>query len=285
MTIWDPEQYLAFSGPRQRAALDLLDRIPPIEAERIYDLGCGTGHVTQVIAQRWPKARVVGLDNSIDMLDMARDHERRTRDAAPPDAPDANGDADADETPADIEWQLADIGAWKASEPVDLIYSNAALHWLPDHATLVPHLVDQLRPGGVLAMQMPLSWYSRSHQLMREVLATGGPDGSPLGDDELRARFNRPPVMPATEYYDLIAPLVDRVDIWTTEYLHILEGAHAVFDWVAGTGLRPILQNLTGEDREHFLLGYRDRVKQAYPTNMHGQTLYPFPRLFIVATF
>lgn len=288
MTTWDPEQYQAFSGPRQRAALDLLDRIPPIEAERIYDLGCGTGNVTRVMAERWSAAQIVGVDNSPDMLDMARSQEARARKAnedsrAPGTEP--NGAESAQQAPRVIEWRLADVAAFKAPEPADLIYSNATLHWLPNHKTLFPHLIDQLRPGGVLAVQMPLSWYAPSHRLMREVLATGGPDGGPLGDEELRTRFDQAPVMQAAEYYDLIAPLVERVDIWQTEYLHILEGKHPVFDWVAGAGLRPILQSLKGEAREHFLFGYRDRVRAEYPQNMHGQTLYPFPRLFIVATF
>lgn len=297
MTTWDPEQYLAFSGPRQRAALDLLDRVPPIEPARIFDLGCGTGHITSVIAERFPNARVVGLDKSPDMLEMARSQEQRVRKArssaagesparAPGEGDGQDGKPDeGDGQPRPIDWQLADIAGWSVHEPVELIYSNATLHWLPDHQTLIPHLIEQLRPGGILAVQMPLSWYAPSHQLMRDVLATGGPGGNPIGDEALRAQFSRPPVMKAGEYYDLIAPLVERVDIWTTEYLHILEGKHAVFDWVAGAGLRPILQSLEGEAREHFLFGYRDRVKEEYPRNMHGQTLYPFPRLFIVATY
>ena len=289
MTTWDPEQYLAFSGPRQRAALDLLDRVPPIEPKRICDLGCGTGHVTQLIAQRWPEARVLGIDKSPDMLDMAHSNDFKVQRSAEQargsqnSAGRSSGNAAGKRIP--IDWQQADIGSWKASKPFDLIYSNATLHWLPNHVTLLPHLIEQLRPGGVIAIQMPLSWYAPSHRLMREVLATGGPNGAALGDEALRAAHDRPPVMQAGEYYDLIAPLVERVDIWSTEYLHILEGKHAVFDWVAGAGLRPILQSLEGEAREHFLFGYRDRVREAYPQNMHGQTLYPFPRLFIVATF
>jgi trans-aconitate 2-methyltransferase len=284
MTTWNPEQYLAFSSPRQRAALDLLDRVPPIEPEWIYDLGCGTGHITRVIAERWPEAQVVGIDNSPDMLDVAHSHEFKARREVNT-AADADGSAEQRKQPRPIEWREADVTTWSPPEPADLIYSNAALHWLPEHPQLFPRLIEQLRPGGVLALQMPLSWYAPSHRLMREVLASGGPDGEALGDEALRRSLAAPPVMSAGEYYDLIAPLVERVDIWTTEYLHILEGKHPVFDWVAGTGLRPILQALEGTDRERFLFGYRDKVRAEYPQNMHGQTLYPFPRLFIVATF
>ena len=278
MTTWDPDLYLEFSGPRKRAALDLLDRVPPMEPKLIYDLGCGTGNITRVMATRFPEAQVVGIDNSPDMLEMARGQTARQLEKV-------ENEAERQNDPrARIEWRRKDIATWSADKPADLIYSNATLHWLGDHERLLSHLVDQLQPGGFLAVQMPLSWYARSHELMREVLASGGEGGTPLGDEELRAEYGRPPVMQPEEYYDFIAPLVERVDIWKTEYLHILEGRHPVFDWVAGAGLRPILQKLEGEQREHFLFGYRDRVREAYPENIHGQTLYPFPRLFIVAT-
>lgn len=268
MTTWNPDQYLAYAGPRTRAALDLIDRIPPVEpgaAVTVYDLGCGTGNITASIAQRWPNARVIGIDSSTDMLNKARkDHKR--------------GSATS------IDWRLDDIQAWTAKPVADIIYSNAALHWLNQHEQLFPHLLTQLRPGGILAVQMPLSWHAPSHQIMRDVLENGGDNGAPLGDDALRRRYSTPPVMQPEAYHALIAPHVDRVDIWKTEYLHVLHGDNAVFDWVAGTGLRPILQNLQGDDRERFLFDYRARVRAAYPQNQRGETLYLFPRLFLVAT-
>lgn len=257
---WDPGQYLAFSDHRLRAALDLLARVPVERPARVHDLGCGTGNITRIMASRWPGAEIVGVDGSEAMLDRARAE------------------------PGRITWVLGDIATWQASEPADVIYSNAALHWLGDHERLFVHLLDQLAPGGVLAVQMPLSFHAPSHELMREVLATGGAGGAPLGNAALRARYARPPVMQPAAYYAMLAPRARNLDIWKTEYLHVLEGRDAVFEWVKGTGLRPILEGLGAAERAEFESVYRKRLGQAYPPGPDGKTLYLFPRLFMVIT-
>ena len=132
---WHPQRYLAYEGERLRPALDLLARVP-IEAPRtVVDLGCGAGNVTRVLAERWPGAAIVGVDSSEAMLAKAR--------AATAEF-------------ADVRYETADIDAWTPPAPVDLVYSNAALHWLPDHATLYPHLFAQVAPGGALATQIPV---------------------------------------------------------------------------------------------------------------------------------
>ena len=259
-TRWDPGQYHRFTDYRLRPALELLDRVPITGASIVYDLGCGSGNVTRVIAERFAGARVAGVEISSEML------------------------AKAAEPPGRIEWIQADIAGWKPERAPELIYSNAALHWIDDHAALFPSLFGFVAPGGCLAVQMPLSFSMPSHVLMRETLANGGVNGSRLGDEALAAAVVRKWVLDAGEYYDLLAPEAASVDIWETEYIQRLEGDDPVLEWVKATGLRPILNGLDGDDCACFVEVYRERLRRKYPRRADGHTLYPFRRLFMVAT-
>ena len=259
-TTWNPGQYAKFGDHRLRPALELLERVPLVGPEVVYDFGCGTGQVTALMAERWPGATVYGLDNSAQMLDKARS------------------------LPVRVQWIEADIAEWKPEVAPDLIYSNATLQWLAGHDALFPRLAGFLRPGGCLAVQMPLSWPAPSHRLMRETLANGGPDGAPIGPESLGEVVGRNWVEPAARYYDLLAGIATSIDIWETEYLQVLSGDDPVLEWVSATGLRPILNGLDDADRTVFLEAYRARLREAYPARPDGHTLYPFGRLFIVAT-
>lgn len=259
-TRWDARQYLKFSDQRLRPALELLDRVFLASPTLIYDLGCGAGNVTRLIAERWPAASVHGLDNSREMLEKARLEAGK------------------------VQWIEADIHEWQPDSPADLIYANASLQWLDDHRMLFPRLAGLLKPGGCLAVQMPLSWSAPSHRIMRETLTNGGPGGSAIGNERLRDTLARDWVEEAQVYYDLLAGCSDHIDIWETEYLQILEGGDPVLEWVKGSGLRPILNSLSDEDREYFLAEYARRLRDAYPRRADGRTCYPFRRLFIVAT-
>lgn len=256
---WDPAQYDRFRDYRRRPALELLDRIPITGASLVYDLGCGPGAVTRIVAARFPGARVIGLDSSPEMLARARAE------------------------PGRIEWVRGDIAAWEPERAPDLIFSNAALHWLEDHRGLFPRLFGCLAPGGCLAVQMPLSHAQPSHTLMCATLANGG-GGSRLGDEAVAAAAARDWVLDSGAYYDLLAPEAAELDIWETVYLHRLEGDDAVLEWVTATGLRPVLNGLAGAELARFLEVYRQRLREAYPRRADGTTLYPFPRLFLVAT-
>lgn len=258
-TSWSPEQYERFADHRLRPALELLARIRLDSPECVFDLGCGTGAVTRLIAERWPSARVCGIDSSAEML-------REARAAA-----------------ASVRWEKADVAGWAPDEPPDLIYSNACLHWVADHDALFPRLAGSLREGGCLAVQMPQSWAAPSHRLMRETLADGGGRGRPFGTEALRRAVGRKWVDDAAHYYALLAGCADGLDIWETEYLQVLEGEDPALEWVKGTGLRPVLDGLAGEERDAFLAEYRRRLREAYPARPDGKTLYPFRRLFIVA--
>jgi trans-aconitate 2-methyltransferase len=259
-TRWDPQQYLKFSDHRLRPALELLDRVPLTAPALVYDLGCGTGEAARAMAERWPSAAVYGVDNSKEML------------------------ARAGAQPSRVEWIEGDVRSWSPRAAPDLIYSNATLHWIDDHRTLFSRLLAYLAPGGCLAVQMPQSWDAPSHLLMRETLANGGVDGASLGAERLRQEASRKWVLEPETYYDLLAGSAATLDIWSTEYLQVLEGEDAVLEWVKGTGLRPILDGLADGEREVFLGEYARRLRIAYPMRKDGTTLFPFRRLFIVAT-
>lgn len=259
---WDPEQYLKFSGERLRPGLDLLARIGDLPPGPLYDLGCGTGFHARAIAARWPDRAVTGVDRSPEMLAEAE--------AAGPSA---------------IRWVADDIATWSAPAPAALIYSNATLQWLDRHALLFPHLMAQLAPGGVLAVQMPRNFDSPSHVLMRAV-AADGPWAArlALSSDDQATVLRPDPVAPPAAYYDLLAPLAKGgIDLWETEYLHILEGDDPVLEWVRGTALRPLLDALLPDERELYLRAYAARLREAYPRRPDGRTLFPFRRLFMIA--
>jgi trans-aconitate 2-methyltransferase len=254
-TRWDPAVYERYKTYRDRPALDLMVRLPQgFEPREIWDLGCGAGEHAAVLKRRHPGAEVHGLDSSPEMLAEAR----------------ARSDT--------VDWVLADIAAFDPPKPPDLIFTNAALHWLPDHDALFPRLVGTLAPGGVFACQMPMSFETSWHVAMRETAADGPWAGRLEGVRGVR-QVGRPET-----YYDWLEPHASDVDIWSTVYLHVLEGEDPVVDWMRGTGLRPFLQALDGPDEEAaFLDAYRARLAKLFPRRADGTTLLPFPRLFIVA--
>ncbi len=250
---WDPAQYLKFAGPRLRPALDLLQRIDREAPGTVYDLGAGAGNVTRLIAARWPEARVVGVDSSAEMLGKA-----------------------AAENP-EITWQHADLGTWRPDRPAEIIYSNAALHWLDGHDRLLPGLFAALAPHGVLAVQMPRNFGARSHTLITET-ALNGP-----WRRVLEPLLRPAPVAEPEFYYDLLAPLAASLDIWETEYLQVLDGVNPVKEWTKGTWLLPLLAALEEPERGRFEAAYAERVAAVYPPRADGKTLFPFRRMFMIA--
>ncbi len=252
---WDPQRYEAFADARLRPLLDLLARVPCPESgwtpRRIADLGCGSGNGTRLLAERWPGASVVGVDNSPEMLQTARSRG------------------------GSIEWQQAELGAWRAQQKFDLLFSNAALHWLDHHETLFPRLLQMLAPGGMLAVQMPRNFGAASHRAALE-LAQELPYR-----EHLAAGLRTRPVLEPREYYLLHAPHSAHIDIWETEYLHVLSGDNPVADWTRSTLMVPLLDALPPVLRPPFEAEYGRRIAAAYARSPDGTTLYPFRRLFM----
>lgn len=252
---WDPEQYSRFEAERDRAALDLLLRLPgDLKPREIWDLGCGAGQHAALLKRRHPAAAVHGLDSSAGMLARART------------------------LGAGVDWAQGDIADWRPAAPVDLILANASLHWLPDHPGLLRRLAGALAPGGVLAIQMPMAHETVHHTLMRAVAAEGVWATALAGVETIA------PLLTPEAYYEVLAGECGEIDIWATTYVHVLAGPDAVLEWMMGTALRPYMAAL--EDpamRAAYLSALGVRLGEAFPRRPDGATLLPFPRLFLVA--
>jgi trans-aconitate 2-methyltransferase len=260
VTTWEPRTYLRYAEVRFRAGLDLIARIPKNDYRTIYDLGCGTGYLTQILADRFPEALVTGVDSSSEMLAEAR--REFTKSLRP-----------EDHRP---ELQLADITRWKPKKTPDLIFSNAALQWVPNHKALLPSLMDSLRPGGVLAVQMPRHFGSASHIELRKLVE------QPRWRAKLRHRLLKPIAAPET-YWQWLFPKSSNLDVWETIYLHVLEGKDPVVNFMAGTALRPFLTVLSEKEGKQFIAAFAKSMAIAYLPQPTGQTLFPFRRLFFIA--
>jgi trans-aconitate 2-methyltransferase len=256
MPAWDPNLYLRYANERARPAADLIAQVRLDSPARIADLGCGPGNSTEQLRDRWPGAAITGVDNSPEML------------------------AEAKAKHPDWEWVLSDIEVWKPEPAVDLIFSNAAFHWVPSHATLFRSLINSVAPGGALAAQMPNNFHSAAHSVMQEVALSG----DPRWGKALAAAPGTFTVQPAAFYYDVLRKHATRVDIWETEYQHVMDGPKAIFDWIRSTGMRPYLDRLPdAEQRQLFEEMCVEGFQEAYRPNDQGKVLFPFRRMFIIA--
>ncbi|MEO7351873.1 MAG: methyltransferase domain-containing protein [Marmoricola sp.] len=247
---WDPDRYLTFTGERGRPFLDLVTRIGAEEPRTVVDLGCGAGNLTALLAQRWPGAKVLGVDSSEEMVR-----------AAPADA--------------GVEFRVGDICDWSAGDVVDVLVSNAALQWVPGHLDLLPTLAASVSPGGWLAFQVPGNFAEPSHTIRRELAAEPA-------YAEHTAGVATPDAHDAATYLRTLRDLGCEVDAWETTYLHVLQGPDPVFAWVSGTGARPTMQALPDDLREGFEEEFKRRLRAAYPQH-NGAVVLPFRRVFVVA--
>lgn len=264
---WDPDRYLAYADERGRPFVELLARIGAgtdgDDAVRsVVDLGCGPGQLLPLLTDRWPGAQVLGLDSSPRMIERARRTARRTPLRTP--------------LPG-VRLEVADLREWSAEQPVDVLVSNAALQWVPGHLDLLPRLLAQVARGGWFAFQVPGNVDEPSHVLLRELAAT-----APYA--EHTAGVARPSAHGPGTYLEALlgSGYVDHADCWETTYRHVLTGADPVFDWISGTGARPVLEALPADLRASFERAYKAALREAYPPGPHG-TVLPFRRVFAVA--
>jgi trans-aconitate 2-methyltransferase len=249
---WNPDAYLKFEDERTRPSIDLAGRIRLEDPASIVDLGCGPGNSTRILRERWPRARIVGLDNSPEMIEKARS-----------DRPGG-------------EWTLADAGTWSPDVRFDLVFSNATLQWIPGHETLIPRLFD--RAAGALAVQVPANGGSPLHQALLAAARSPRWRSATAGCADLITYRD------AEFYYDVLSGLSARIELWRTEYLHVLEGRRGLVEWYASTGMRPYLERLGVEtERAAFTEAVLKGCEDAYPLRPDGRVLFPFRRLFFIA--
>lgn len=247
---WNPGAYAKFRGLRLRPALDLLAQVADLPRGDVVDLGCGDGAAAGALATRFPGRALVGVDASPAMLEKATGYGAKVK---------------------------ADIATWRPETPPGLIFSNAVLHWLPDHAALMPRLVGLLARGGTLAVQMPRQFLAPSHRFLRDIAAAHFPDRFDFG-------HYQPPVGPAALYWEMLAPL-GRVEAWETDYVQRLDPVaegHPVRAFTGPTAMRPFLEKLTADEARSFTAAYDAALGSAYPLLPDGSALFPFRRCFFV---
>ncbi|MEJ7628551.1 MAG: methyltransferase domain-containing protein [Nocardioidaceae bacterium] len=258
MALWDPATYLQFADERSRPFFELTQRVGATAPHRVVDLGCGPGQLTATLAARWPSAEVVGLDSSPEMVERARAHATEQ-----------------------LSFRVADLVDWavvpdgEGDEAPDVLVANAALQWVPEHRALLPALVRRLAPDGWLAFQVPGNFAQPSHLLLHELAAEPRFAGATQS-------VERPDAFGADVYIADLAAAGLAVEAWETTYLHVLTGEDPVFAWISGTGARPVLESLDGEQREAFVAEYKALLRAAYPPRPFG-TVLPFRRVFVVA--
>ncbi len=247
---WDPQQYVRYADERGRPFLDLIGRIGAPDPRRVVDLGCGPGHLTALLAARWPAAHVLGIDSSAEMIAAATAGER-------------------------LSFRVGDVVDWDPAG-TDVVVSNATLQWVPTHRELVGRWAGALPSGGWLAFQVPGNFDSFSHTIMRSLAESNRWASSLTGILRHDDAVGTP-----EQYAQLLLAAGLRADVWETTYVHVLTGADPVLEWLRGTGLRPIMQALPPASYALFEEEFAAELRQAYPATPHG-TLFPFRRIFAV---
>ena len=252
---WSPETYARFRGLRLRPALDLLAQVGDLPDGPVVDLGCGAGAVGPALSARWAGRALIGVDLSPAMLEPAAALNCYTA------------------------LTRADLADWQPYVPPALIFSNAALHWLSDHGTLLARLARSLAPGGVLAVQMPRQYFAPSHRFLRDIAAAMFPDRFDFTGWEA-------PVAPALAYHEMLAPF-GTVSVWETSYIQTLDAVadgHPVRHFTESTAMRPFAEKVTAEEWRGFVRAYEEALTSAYPLRPDGSVLFPFHRIFCVLT-
>lgn len=251
---WNPDLYLKFDKERIQPSIDLAARIDYLQPKRIIDIGCGPGNSTQILYNRWSESEIIGADNSPAMIKKATDDYPNQK------------------------WILYDAGVDNLNDKFDLVFSNATIQWIPNHDKLLQRFADLLNDSGVLAVQLPLFFDMPLGKAISEIGRQRKWIAATQGVDNLFT------INAAAYYYDHLAKYFSKIDIWTTDYYHIMESQSSILEMIRTTGLKPYLERIIDKNEkmqfENLVL---DKIKQDYPLQNDGKVLFPFKRLFFVA--
>lgn len=252
---WNPELYLKFDKERIQPSIDLVSRINIDSPEKIIDIGCGPGNSTQILKVRWPDSRIIGADNSPAMIEKAKKDY------------------------SDQEWLLYDATKDEIAEKFDIVFSNATIQWIPNHAGLMVRFFNLLKEKGLIAIQLPLFWdmplgksIARVAENQRWASITGG----------IKSELFT--IHGYDYYYDHLSGLFNAIDIWETHYMHIMASHFSILEMIRSTGLRPYLDRLVSDkDKKDFEELVLKSIELDYPAQKDGKVIFPFRRLFFIA--
>ncbi len=252
MPNWNPIQYEKFIKDRTQPAIDLANRLEEFAPNSILDLGCGPGNSTKVLKDIFPNVKIIGADNSDEMLKKAR------------------------ELYSDIEFINLDVNndLHKVNEKFDIVFSNACIQWLPNHSSLLPKLMTLLNPNGVLAIQIPMQREHPVHMIINELKNT-----TKWSKKITPRQYNN---LTTEECFDVLSDISNDFEIWETTYCHRMPNYESIIEWYKGTGLRPYLEQLTESDTDDFVNDVFIKLKQRYKMQNNGEILFRFPRLFFM---
>ncbi len=254
MGVWNSQEYLRFKNERTQPSIDLVNRIPMTNPKSIIDIGCGPGNSSNVLHERFYEARILGVDNSEDMINTAENDYPQ------------------------LEFLLHDAskGFNYINEKFDIVFSNACIQWIPDHKNLLKNMMNLLNEDGFMAIQTPMNYDEPIHKII----------GMLASSDKWKDKFDEPRIfynLTPSEYYDLLSEISSDFNMWNTTYFHRMTSHQSIMDWYKGTGLRPYLSALNYVDRANFEHDVLDEVIKAYPVQMNGEIIFRFPRLFFIA--
>lgn len=259
MADWNPELYNRFRRYREEPFLAILERLTLRGDETIVDLGCGSGENTIELGRRAPRGRILGLDSSAAMVDAAN----KMREGVEADLR------------ARVKFTLGDIREFNAKGEYSLVFSNAALQWVPGHREIFQRTFDALIPGGRVVVQMPKN-DQETAQVTLLALAEESPWKEMLGSISVPSRAVRGP----ERYGKLLGEIgFDEVDCYEHVFQHPMGSPREVVEWSRATALRPFLNALPSDQHESFVSVLEQRLVCAYGTD--GALVFPFRRLFI----
>ena len=251
---WNPELYLKFDKERTQPTIDLVSRINFEKPKRIIDIGCGPGNSTQILSKRWTNSSIIGVDNSHAMIEKARK-----------DFPNQ-------------EWKIVDVSKDEIEGEFDIVFSNAAIQWIPDHVNLFKKFHKILSDEGIFAAEIPLFF---DMHIGKSIARISKDNRWSSKTEEVKKLFS---VHDSKTYYDYLSELFTSIEMWETDYIHTMDSHFSILEMIRSTGLRPYLNKLESDElKKEFEEEVFNSIQNDYSLQKNGTVIFPFKRLFFIA--